>query len=151
MLALIPLRTPASESTRKSSGKAEKKPSEKQLPIAGGARAARAAEPGAAKARAAEVRANKLATGKRLYEAYQCADCHLISGYGCREGVSLDDVGSRRTVDFIKAQLRNPEEHVAKNPQAFGGDPNLMPFQNLSPQEVDALSHYLFSLKSKSK
>lgn len=85
--------------------------------------------------------------GKKLYNQYQCYDCHSIAGKGCENGFRLDDVGSKRTRSFIKEHLVDPEKHFDKHPNTFGTDLNLMPPQNLEPWEIDSLVEYLHSLK----
>jgi cbb3-type cytochrome oxidase cytochrome c subunit len=85
--------------------------------------------------------------GAALFRANGCFDCHSIHGRGCREGVSLDNIGNRRSKAFLAEQLKNPEEHVNKNQQAFNSDPNLMPDLNLSQKEINLLVSYLQTLK----
>ncbi len=88
-----------------------------------------------------------IALGKKLYNQYQCFDCHSIGGKGCASGFSLDNVGTRRTKSFIAEHLKDPDKHFDKHPQAFGTDMNLMPPQNLEAWEIEGLTDYLYSLK----
>jgi len=85
--------------------------------------------------------------GKSLFIANGCLDCHTVGKKGCEEGVQLDDVGKRRTREFLKEHLRDPESHVKKNKDAFHGDPSLMPNPNLSEKEVQLIVDYLVTLK----
>jgi len=89
---------------------------------------------------------DEIKQGRSLYLSYDCAACHRISGKGCVEGVPLDGVGRRRSTTFLTQHLRDPEAHVAQNPKAFNGDPNLMPPQNLDDSEIALLVKYLQSL-----
>lgn len=88
-----------------------------------------------------------IALGKKLYKQYQCFDCHSIAGKGCENGMKLDSIGSKRTKDFIREHIADPDKHFDKNPKAFDADLNLMPPQNLEPYEIDSLVEYLHSLK----
>lgn len=88
-----------------------------------------------------------IALGKKLYNQYQCFDCHSIAGKGCANGFRLDEIGAKRTKSFITEHLKDPDKHFDKHPQAFGTDMNLMPPQNLEPWEIERLTDYLHSLK----
>lgn len=85
--------------------------------------------------------------GKLLYKAYECFDCHSISGIGCKNGFKLDNIGSRRSKDFIREHLVDPDKHFENHPGVFDVDLNLMPPQNLEKWEIDSLVEYLHSLK----
>ena len=85
--------------------------------------------------------------GKKLYKMNECAACHSIRGVGCREGVPLDGVASRRSKRFLSEQLKDPEEHVAKNQKAFNRDPNLMLQPNLDDREIKFIVKYLMTLR----
>lgn len=81
--------------------------------------------------------------GKVLFAAYQCLDCHKLAGKGCIEGVTLDGVGSLRSEAFLRAQLSDPEKHVA---QTFPGQSSSMPKPYLSSGEMNAVVAYLKTL-----
>lgn len=85
----------------------------------------------------------RIAKGKKLFAMNGCFDCHRIGSKGCDEGVSLDGLGKRRSRSFVLAHLRDPEAHVARNKQAFRGEPNLMPTPNLSEKEIKLIVDYL--------
>lgn len=85
--------------------------------------------------------------GKMIFEANQCLDCHKLNGRGCVDGLSLDDIGDRRSKEFLNAQITDPEKHIA---QMKSCDPSLMTTPNLSGDEVDAVVAFLRSLKKKS-
>ncbi len=88
-----------------------------------------------------------IALGKKLYKQYQCFDCHSLAGKGCENGMKLDSIGSKRTKEFIRDHIVDPEKHFDKHAKAFETDLNLMPPQNLEPNEVESLVEYLHSLK----
>lgn len=85
--------------------------------------------------------------GKNLYKQYQCFDCHSLAGKGCKDGMKLDGIGSRRTKEFIREHITDPDKHFDKHPGEFPTDLNLMPPQQLEPSEIENLADYLFSLK----
>lgn len=86
--------------------------------------------------------------GKGLFQENQCLECHSLSGRGCLEGVPLDGIGDRRTVDFLRAQLKDPERHFLS---LYHEDAASMPSQNLSNPEINALVAYLQTLHLKKK
>lgn len=88
----------------------------------------------------------RIARGKEIFLANQCLDCHLVAGKGSVDGVGLDGIAQKRTKRFLQEHLKDPEEHVAHNAKAFGGDPNLMTAPNLSKSEIDDVVAYLRSL-----
>lgn len=88
-----------------------------------------------------------IALGKKMYKQYQCFDCHSIAGKGCANGMKLDAIGTKRTKEFIREHIIDPDKHFEKHPSAFETDLNLMPPQNLEPYEIDSLVEYLHSLK----
>jgi hypothetical protein len=90
---------------------------------------------------------SKIRRGRSLLDANGCLDCHSIRKEGYKDGVSLDGVGTRRTRQFLKDHLRDPEAHVNQNKSAFHGDPSIMPNPNLSEKEVRLIVDYLFTLK----
>ena len=87
----------------------------------------------------------RIELGEVLYKMQGCSDCHLFRGAGCKDGVVLDTVRKNRDRKFVLAHLRNPEEHVAKNPEKYEGAPSVMPFPNLSEREVQLITDYLFA------
>ena len=89
--------------------------------------------------------------GQMIYKEYDCASCHSIRGNGCKNGVPLDDVARKRNKQFLVEHLTDPEAHVAKNPKAFQGDPNMMPVPHLNKREIDYLIAYLQSLSKNRK
>ena len=92
--------------------------------------------------------AAEIKQGLAIYKSNDCAACHTIAGKGCNDGLPLDGVGRRRSLEFLKEHLKNPEEHVTKHAKEFGGDPvNMMTNPNLDQKEISLLSKYLKSLR----
>ncbi len=84
--------------------------------------------------------------GKSLFRANQCLDCHSLDHKGNNDGVSLTGIGQRRTTQFLKEHLRDPEAHVAHHAKEFDGDPNMMTPPGLTESEINAVVAYLKSL-----
>ena len=86
--------------------------------------------------------------GKQTFSQGLCIACHTINGVSAGVvGPNLNHVGSRLTLagatmpmndENLKKWLTDPPAHKPGS---------LMPFQNLTPQQVDALAAYLHSLK----
>ncbi len=53
------------------------------------------------------------AQGEELFRGRgACLPCHLVNGEGGRLGPDLTDIGSRRNLDFLKASLLKPNDHI---------------------------------------
>jgi mono/diheme cytochrome c family protein len=79
--------------------------------------------------------------GKELYEVkYQCQACHTIQGSGGYVGPDLSDAGSWLTPAWITEWLKNPQGLIPDT---------LEPRRSFTPEEVDALSAYLVTLKQR--
>jgi len=89
--------------------------------------------------------AKKIADGKKVYDAKECAKCHMIAGKGNKIG-PLDGVGSKLSEEDIRKWLTHPTEMEAKldhKPKVKMSSKKVA----LSPAEVDALTAYMMSLK----
>jgi mono/diheme cytochrome c family protein len=81
------------------------------------------------------------ALGKQLYEVkYQCQSCHTIGSTGGYVGPALTNVGNWMTPAWIEAWLKNPQ---ALEPSA------IEPRRDFTPQEIQALTAYLLTLKQR--
>lgn len=79
------------------------------------------------------------ALGKQLYEVkYQCQSCHTIGSAGGYVGPALTNVGNWITPAWMEAWLKNPQ---ALDPET------IEPKRDFTPQEVQALTAYLLTLK----
>ena len=85
------------------------------------------------------VPAASSAPGAALYENLHCASCHSIQGQGANVGPALDGISTRRSPDYLAAQITNPRDH---NPAT------IMPAFSLSPEQTKQLVEYLDSLPS---
>jgi cytochrome c oxidase cbb3-type subunit III len=55
-------------------------------------------------------------TGKAVYDARDCANCHMVNGVGGDLGPDLTGIGSLRPADFMRLELQNPGENLPKSP-----------------------------------
>jgi quinol-cytochrome oxidoreductase complex cytochrome b subunit len=79
-------------------------------------------------------------SGKRLFQAQNCAVCHSIKGRGGKTGPDLAGVGERMSAAEIHQYIENPK---AVNPQATM--PAFLP--PLTHEEVEQITRYLLALK----
>ena len=84
--------------------------------------------------------------GMKVYVDQKCSVCHSIAGKGNQKG-ALDDVGSRLTMDDIRAWIVNPAE-MAKTRKAERKPP-MRAYPNLAKEDLDAIVAYMASLKKK--
>lgn len=74
-----------------------------------------------------------------IEKRYSCLGCHQLNGRGGRIGPDLSSVGKRRTYDYIRGMIENPQ-HVA-----VGGG---MPKVSMPPKNVELLSLFLAEQKN---
>jgi len=96
------------------------------------------------------------AEGQELFQSQQCITCHAIDGYEAaggaaaevRIGPSLTHFASRTTFAGGIFDVDDPEQLAAwlRDPQAVKPGAQ-MPNLGLSPEQVEALSAYLYSLE----
>lgn len=79
-------------------------------------------------------------SGKRLYQAQNCAVCHAIKGVGGQAGPDLAGVGERMEAAKVHEYIENPK---AINPNATM--PGFLP--PLTHEEVEQVTRYLLALK----
>ena len=83
-----------------------------------------------------------VALGKQLYEVkYQCQSCHTIGSGGGYVGPNLNNAGNWLTPAWIEAWLKNPQELVPGT---------IEPRRTFTPQEIQALTAYLMTLRQSS-
>jgi len=84
------------------------------------------------------------ADGKKVFETY-CWGCHHQTAVAF--GPSFSQIASKRSSEEIQAMITDPKS-VSK---VFGYKRNAMPAFTLSPEELDAITHYILSYKEKGK
>ncbi len=75
---------------------------------------------------------DEVVAGKRVFQKYNCNDCHTILGFGGYYAPDLTKVYQRRGESYIRRALAQPEVLFAKSFRK-------MPQQNLSSEEIDKL------------
>ena len=80
--------------------------------------------------------------GQQLFEDRGCIGCHSVKGIGGDVGPALDDVGSRRTAEWLF--------HHFKDPRAVTPD-TVMPTFNFTDGEAKALTLFVLSLTKDSE
>jgi len=77
------------------------------------------------------------AKGAQIFVSRGCGVCHMINGVGAKLGPALNGVPQRRSREWV-------EKHF-ENPQALSPGSVMPPFK-FSPDELNAITSYLFSL-----
>lgn len=86
--------------------------------------------------------ANTLASGKSVYAANGCANCHAIGGQGGRSAPDLSHVAAEKQHDaaWLIAHVKNPKSHKPNSRMpGFVG--------KIADKDLTALGGYLASLK----
>lgn len=86
-----------------------------------------------------------VARGEKVYADQKCTVCHSIAGKGNVKG-ALDEVGSKRSADEIRAWITDAKSMAAKTGAAR--KPPMKMFA-LPTEDVDALVAYLQTLRKK--
>lgn len=79
-----------------------------------------------------------IARGKQIYTEKGCANCHSIRSSGGQLGPPLDDVGLRRSQNWLEVQITQPQKN---NPNTS------MPAFPMPKEDLQALITYLMSLR----
>ena len=74
--------------------------------------------------------------GKRVWQAYNCNDCHTILGFGGYYAPDMTKVYTRIGAEGIQRTLKNPEKALATSWRK-------MPQQNLQDKEIASLIAFL--------
>ncbi len=85
-----------------------------------------------------------LVAGKKVFETY-CWGCHHQSAVAF--GPSFSEIASKRSAPEIQSMIVDPK-NVSK---VFGYKRSVMPAFELNPQELDSITNYILSYKSKEK
>ena len=79
--------------------------------------------------------------GLRLFQQKGCIGCHSVAGQGGKVGPALDDVGLRRTPEWMVAHFRDPQSVTPGS---------VMPKFGFTEIEARALSDFLVHLREQS-
>jgi len=74
--------------------------------------------------------------GKRVFEKYNCNDCHTILGFGAYYAPDLTRAYKRLGEDAIRLRIGSPEK-------AFADSYRKMPQQHLKPEEIERVVDFL--------
>jgi mono/diheme cytochrome c family protein len=90
-------------------------------------------------------------SGQTVFKT-RCIGCHTINGTGGNAGPNLSNIGSRKSLDWLKNFIKNPNNYFNPGSSAFiNGEKYIimMPsFKNmLTESQLDAVVSYLESLK----
>ena len=77
--------------------------------------------------------------GQRLFEQKGCIGCHSVGGKGGKVGPALDEVGQRRTPEWMIAHFRNPQSVTPGS---------VMPQFGFTEPETRALTEFLLTCAS---
>ena len=76
--------------------------------------------------------------GRHLFQVKGCIGCHSVNGAGGKVGPALDDVGLRRTPDWIMQHFRDPQLVTPGS---------VMPKFGFAESEIRALTDFLIHLR----
>jgi len=80
----------------------------------------------------AEQLSDEVVAGKKVFQKYNCNDCHTILGFGAYYAPDLTKVYQRRGEDYIRRVIAKPEVVLANSFRK-------MPQQHVSSSEIDKL------------
>jgi mono/diheme cytochrome c family protein len=83
----------------------------------------------------------------QLYNEKGCVGCHQLDGKGGQVGPPFDHIGSRRTAEYIRRSILEPNADTAKGYEKFAGTMPTTFGQQLSAAQLEALVTYLASKK----
>jgi mono/diheme cytochrome c family protein len=85
----------------------------------------------------------KVAAGKKVFDAQKCAGCHALGGVGGKKGPDLSHVGKdpAHTVEWIMAYVRNPKSQKQRSRMPAFDE------SKINEAELRTLAEYLTSLK----
>jgi len=87
--------------------------------------------------------------GSALFRKARCTACHRAMRNGTNMGLSLDGVGSVRTLEWLYDFLRNPEQTYTSATLDHGAAPKEAAYvASLPPEELHAIATFISELKS---
>jgi len=86
----------------------------------------------------------KIKQGASVYAREGCAKCHFLAGKGGNASHPLDGVGTKLTVEQVRAVLLNPQAPTGDRRKPANGMPS---YAKLTKADFDALVAYVSSLK----
>jgi Cytochrome c len=87
--------------------------------------------------------------GSVLFRRAECTQCHRAIQNGTSSGVDLDGIGSKRSLDYLRNFLKNPEATYAANTIDHGAAPKAAAYvAQLPADELEAMAVFLSELKA---
>lgn len=89
-------------------------------------------------------------TGSKVFRESGCTSCHRAMRSGTNNGLSLDGIGSRRSPEWIKRFLENPEAtfEAPTVDHGFGTVKQAAYVQSMPDQELNDIAIFLSELKA---
>ena len=89
------------------------------------------------------------AVGSALFREARCTSCHRALRNGTNMGLSLDGVGSLRTVDWLYSFLKNPEQTYGAPTLDHGAAPKEAAYvSKLADEDLRAIAQFISELKA---
>lgn len=86
--------------------------------------------------------------GSQRFRDLGCTSCHRAVRNGTNNGVNLDGIGSRRSLDYLNAFLREPEGTYGKQTVDHGSSKGAAYVAQLPEQDLHSLTVFLSELKA---
>lgn len=86
--------------------------------------------------------------GSQRFRDLGCSNCHRAVRDGTNNGVNLDGIGSRRTLDYLIAFLHQPEATYRAQTMDHGADKGAAYVAGLPDKDLHALAVFLSELKA---
>ncbi|MDE2259538.1 MAG: c-type cytochrome [Betaproteobacteria bacterium] len=86
--------------------------------------------------------------GSRLFRTHGCTDCHRALRNGTNQGVSLDGIGSKRSLDYLLQFLKKPETIYETKTMDHGPTKGAAYVAKLPGEELHAIAVFLSELKA---
>jgi len=87
--------------------------------------------------------------GSEIYRVSRCSSCHRALRSGTSMGLTLDGLGSKRSLEWIEQFLRNPEKTYGAPTIDHGDPPKEAAYvASLPPKDLHAIAVFLSELKA---
>ncbi len=87
-------------------------------------------------------------TGSQRFRDLGCTSCHRAVRNGTNNGVNLDGIGSRRSLDYLITFLHQPEATYGSQTMDHGPDKGAAYVARLPEQDLHSLAVFLSELKA---
>ena len=87
-------------------------------------------------------------TGSERFRELGCTSCHRAVRNGTNNGVNLDGIGSRRTLDYLIAFLHQPEATYGTQTMEHGSNKGAAYVASLPDKDIHELGVFLSELKA---